>query len=82
MSSTPVPVVSEPQVPAPQTPVCANCGAPLAGEYCGACGQRHEPHVHTIGHFAGEAFESITHADSRLWRTLWLPARQARPADA
>ncbi len=52
------------------TLVCANCQAPLSGEYCNACGQRHEPHVHTIGHFAGEAFESISHADSRLWRTL------------
>jgi hypothetical protein len=70
MSSTPLPVVSEPQVPAPQSPLCANCGALLAGEYCAACGQRHEPHVHTVGHFFGEAFESITHADSRLWRTL------------
>jgi hypothetical protein len=59
-------------LPAPAAPVCANCGAPLAGEYCSACGQRHEPHVHTISHFAGEAFESITHADSRLWRTLWF----------
>ena len=79
MSSTPVPVVSEPQVPAPQTPVCANCGAPLADKYCAACGQRHEPHVHTVGHFAGEAFESITHADSRLWRTLgYLLARPGR----
>ena len=47
-----------------------NCGAALAGEYCAACGQRHEAHVHTLGHFLGEAFESITHADSRLWRTL------------
>ena len=28
--------------------------------------------MHTISHFAGEAFESITHADSRLWRTLWF----------
>lgn len=54
------------------TLVCANCGADLAGEYCAACGQRHEPHVHTVGHFASEAFESISHADSRLWRTLWL----------
>jgi len=26
--------------------------------------------VHTLGHFAGEAFESVTHADSRLWRTI------------
>jgi len=86
MSEPPVPVVSPPestlpatvapQPPAPQTLVCANCGAPLPGEYCANCGQRHEPHVHTLGHFAGEAFESISHADSRLWRTLlYLLAR-------
>jgi Protein of unknown function (DUF3667) len=89
MSSTPVPVVSEPQPSASQSVVsaqpaahsglCDNCGAPLGGQYCAACGQRHEPHVHTVSHFAGEAFESITHADSRLWRTLWfLLARPGR----
>jgi hypothetical protein len=71
MNPTPVPVVSPPEVPAPQTLACANCGAALGGEYCAACGQRHEPHVHSVGHFFAEAFESITHADSRLWRTLW-----------
>jgi len=71
VSELPVPVVSPPEIPAPQTLVCANCAAPLAGEYCAACGQRHEPHVHSVSHFAAEAFESITHADSRLWRTLW-----------
>jgi hypothetical protein len=70
MSADPVPVVSPPEVPAAQTRVCANCGAPLGGEFCAACGQRNEPHVHTLGHFASEAFESVTHADSRLWRTL------------
>jgi hypothetical protein len=76
MSSHPVPVVSPPGVPVPQTLVCANCGTALTGEYCSACGQRHEPHVHTISHFAAEAFESVTHADSRLWRTLgYLLAR-------
>jgi hypothetical protein len=52
--------------------VCHNCGATLSGEYCAACGQRHEPHIHSMGHFAGEAFESLTHADSRLWRTMWF----------
>jgi hypothetical protein len=73
-----VPVVS-PQPPAPQTLVCANCHATLAGEYCAACGQRHEPHVHTVAHFAGEAFESISHADSRVWRTLlYLLTRPGR----
>jgi hypothetical protein len=51
--------------------VCANCHAALAGEYCATCGQRHEPHVHTVAHFASEALESVSHADSRLWRTLW-----------
>jgi hypothetical protein len=56
--------------------VCANCRAALNGEYCAACGQRHEPHIHTVTHFAGEAFESVSHADSRLWRTLrYLLAR-------
>jgi uncharacterized protein DUF3667 len=71
MSSPPVPVVSAPEPPQPLTLVCANCHSALAGEYCAACGQRHEPHVHTVAHFAGEALESVSHADSRLWRTLW-----------
>ena len=71
MSELPVPVVSPPELPRPETLVCANCHAALSGEYCAACGQRHEPHIHTVAHFAGEAFESISHADSRLWRTLW-----------
>jgi hypothetical protein len=71
MSELPVPVVTPPETPRPQTLVCANCHAELSGEYCASCGQRHEPHIHTVAHFAGEAFESISHADSRLWRTLW-----------
>ena len=71
MSSSPVPVVPPPEPPQPLTLVCANCGAALGGEYCTACGQRHEPHLHTVAHFAAEAFESISHADSRLWKTLW-----------
>jgi len=71
MSSPPVPVVDPPEPPQALTLVCANCGSALEGEYCAACGQRHEPHVHTVAHFAGEAFESVSHADSRLWRTLW-----------
>ena len=71
ISSPPVPVVSPPEPPQALTLVCANCHTTLTGEYCAACGQRHEPHIHTVAHFAGEAFESISHADSRVWRTLW-----------
>src|SRR5436190_18919279 len=72
MADQPPAVVCTPAIPVAQTLVCANCGAPLAGEYCTECGQRHEPHVHSVTHFAAEALESITHADSRLWRTLWF----------
>jgi hypothetical protein len=49
---------------------CANCGAPVASRYCGECGQRVEHLTHSIGHFLREAVEDLTHADSRLWRTL------------
>jgi hypothetical protein len=50
---------------------CQNCGAQLSGPFCAACGQRHEPHIHSLREFLAEATESITHADSRMWGTLW-----------
>jgi hypothetical protein len=49
---------------------CDNCGAAVSGRYCAACGQRLEPPVHSLPHFIGAAAEDLTHADSRLWRTL------------
>ena len=51
---------------------CANCQTPLVGPFCSNCGQRNEPHMHSMREFASETLESFTHADSRLWRTLWL----------
>ncbi len=51
---------------------CENCGAALSGPYCAGCGQRHHDHpVHHFWHFIGEATEDLTHADSRLWQTLF-----------
>ena len=51
---------------------CENCGAALAGPYCSQCGQRHHEHpVHSLWHFIQEATEDVTHADSRLWRTVY-----------
>jgi Protein of unknown function (DUF3667) len=49
---------------------CDNCGAAVTDKYCGSCGQRLEPRVHSLRHFAQVALEDLTHADSRLWRTL------------
>lgn len=60
--------------PAPQPalapPACENCGAPVTERFCGQCGQRVEPPVHSLWHFTHVALEDLTHADSRLWRTL------------
>jgi len=49
---------------------CDNCGGSVAGRYCGNCGQRLEPPVHSLWHFLTVAMEDLTHADTRLWRTL------------
>jgi hypothetical protein len=49
---------------------CENCGAAVPQKYCGVCGQRVEPPIHSLRHFAKVAAEDLTHADSRLWRTL------------
>jgi Protein of unknown function (DUF3667) len=49
---------------------CDNCGAPLTGPYCSACGQRVLRHGLDLGEFLGDAAEVITHADSRFWRTF------------
>lgn len=50
--------------------LCANCGTPVARQYCPECGQRVEHAVHSLSHFILEAAEDLTHADSRLWRTM------------
>lgn len=49
---------------------CENCGAEATGRYCAFCGQRRQAPVHSLWHFMQEATEDLTHADSRLWRTL------------
>lgn len=49
---------------------CLNCEAVLSGEYCIHCGQRERDRDIRMLDLAGEAFEDLTHLDSRLWRTL------------
>jgi hypothetical protein len=64
------PPASAPPAAAAAAPTCENCGNAVAQEYCGHCGQRLEPPVHSLLHFSRVATEDLTHADSRLWRTL------------
>jgi hypothetical protein len=62
---------SAPSASKAPAPFCENCGASVPARYCGVCGQRLEPPIHSLGHFLKVATEDLTHADSRLWRTLW-----------
>lgn len=48
---------------------CANCGAPIDGNFCGNCGQT--AHVaRSIGHIFHDLLHGLLHFDSKGWRTL------------
>lgn len=49
---------------------CLNCGEALTGAFCASCGQKHVTKPPTVAHLLEESFETLTHADSRLWITL------------
>jgi hypothetical protein len=52
---------------------CANCDAPLSGNFCANCGQK--AHVHrSLAHVGEEILHGITHFDGKAWTTLPLLA--------
>jgi len=57
---------------------CANCGTPLLGPWCYACGQSGEEFHRSIVKLLVEVFEGLFHFDGRVWRTL--PDLIRRPA--
>src|SRR5690606_1405494 len=70
-------------VPMATSEACANCDAPMTGEYCAARGQRRfRPGQRRFAHLVSEGVSAITDLDGRLWislRALMLrPGRIAR----
>ena len=57
---------------------CQNCGAPLLGPHCYACGQPVSGLVRHFTSIIGDALDSILNIDARVFRTLW--PLLARPA--
>jgi hypothetical protein len=57
---------------------CLNCGTPLTGAYCHACGQLAENFRRSIWSLVGEAIENFFDADGRILFTL--PRLLLRPA--
>ncbi|MDH5834286.1 DUF3667 domain-containing protein [Luteimonas kalidii] len=50
---------------------CANCGTPLLGEHCYACGQPVKGLVRHFSSLVGDVLDSVFEWDSRTPRTLW-----------
>src|SRR6187431_111670 len=60
---------------------CLNCGTPLVGTHCHACGQR--GHVHkTLGAFLHDLIHGVFHLEGKIWHTLpmlaWRPGQLTR----
>src|SRR6476660_7237638 len=60
---------------------CLNCGHPLDGPYCSACGQH--AHVHrTLSAFFHDFLHGVLHFEGKIWRTLpllaWKPGELTR----
>src|SRR6478672_4166247 len=54
---------------APKT--CRNCGAPVDGAYCAACGQETALRLPTLREFVREAAGRYVAFDGRFWRTVF-----------
>lgn len=57
---------------APRSSHCQNCGEPLAGRYCAACGQKDEQRILPLKELLHEVFHEILHLDARFLGTLLL----------
>lgn len=54
----------------PSQRACQNCGAPLLGDHCYACGQPVKGLVRHFSSILGDFFDSVLNIDSRVFRTL------------
>ncbi len=77
MKATPVEVPVHRSAPRPVRPrdgaeLCLNCGEPLLGAFCSACGQRAVPPRPTFRELLGEAFAEFSGWDGKLAATLRL----------
>src|SRR6478672_10108382 len=63
--------MSEPTTPDAAQSVCQNCGAPLLGPHCYACGQPVHGLVRRFSTVLGDFLDSVLNIDSRIVHTVW-----------
>ena len=68
--TTAVPPESATPEPVPAGKACGNCGAPLLGEHCYACGQPVKGLVRHFSSIIGDTLDSVFNLDTRIFRTL------------
>jgi hypothetical protein len=56
----------------PRPAACLNCGTPLHGRYCSACGQEDHPAAPTLKQVVGDAWEAITDLEGRIIQSVGL----------
>ena len=61
---------STPTVAATAGNACGNCGTPLLGEHCYACGQPVKGLVRHFSSIIGDTLDSVFNLDTRIFRTL------------
>ncbi|HNR92760.1 MAG TPA: DUF3667 domain-containing protein [Dokdonella sp.] len=79
----PLPPIPSPPVPVAQVraeadatfaapePTCPNCGAPVHGPYCHACGQSEKGMVRSLKEVFSDLSDIVFNVDSRIFRSLF-----------
>src|SRR2546426_9839069 len=55
----------------PPSTTCYDCGTPLSGPFCSACGQKAGPLDPTVHDFLHDFTHEMFHVDGRIFRSLW-----------
>lgn len=76
MSESPQPEIDVPAAPVAPPPaagrqkICANCGAPMHGPFCYACGQPEKGMIRHLASVMADVADTIFNVDSRIFRSL------------
>ena len=76
MSTEPEPGVAAPPSAAPASiataasKACANCGAPMYGPYCYACGQPEKGMIRHLASVMADVLDTVFNIDSRIFRSI------------
>ena len=64
------PLPAPPASTAAKTHPCANCGAPMHGPYCYACGQPEKGMIRQLASVMSDVLDTVFNIDSRVFRSL------------